>query len=461
MVPRYTRLKSIAFMTAMLIVLTGFFQSLSNVEETRSAPMNSKETASVAEVMMEILELPVHTNSSIHDDVLLIQHDPAQRAIMVHLRPDGRCPHPSLRGRLSGPALVALDNWKYSKNDQNNSVLTVNYQVPSTGTYFVDIITVFCHDFIWGSRNDTASLLPWENNYSFKQTCTEPATQRQLTALDTTITVTRQAPDALGYWLPNNSSQQQPVYTRYQLPECFRQASPECTTPITSVEPFKAYHWQWSQNDHQHKLTNIENFPFPSAPTKVCVLGASHARMFTDYLGRHGIRNATQNLHVEYVDVRMPNQINPGRIAVVIDRQQCQRLIISVGQWPAGKQFRVNSDSPHPFAQFYSGYKTFLEYIHQNYPDIHVVVRSINYNPIGALIGKCPANDWRTPTAIDGYNSVIQHAVEEIASDKISWVDTNFLVGPMWDAAPDWCHLDYGIGVIQGVYVLACTLGVL
>ena len=120
MVPRYTRLKSIAFMTAMLIVFSGFFQSLSNVEETRSAPMNSKETTSVAEVMMEILELPVHTNSSIHDDVLLIQHDPAQRAIMVHLRPDGRCPHPSLRGRLSGPALVALDYWKYSKNDQNN-----------------------------------------------------------------------------------------------------------------------------------------------------------------------------------------------------------------------------------------------------------------------------------------------------------------------------------------------------
>ncbi len=97
------------------------------------------------------------------------------------------------------------------------------------------------------------------------------------------------------------------------------------------------------------------------------------------------------------------------------------------------------------------------------------IYRSINYNPLGGLIGACPPTDWRSPAVIDGYNSVVQHVIEELhidtamkisighdkgSSSVVQFVDTDFLVGPIWDAASDWCHLDQPLALLQGVYIV-------
>jgi hypothetical protein len=78
---------------------------------------------------------------------------------------------------------------------------------------------------------------------------------------------------------------------------------------------------------------------------------------------------------------------------------------------------------------------------------------------------------------IDGYNAAIQHVVKELhdetamnsssssggggkgsANHVVQFVDTNFLVDPMWDAASDWCHLDPPLALLQGVYIIQKVL---
>lgn len=96
-----------------------------------------------------------------------------------------------------------------------------------------------------------------------------------------------------------------------------------------------------------------------------------------------------------------------------------------------------------------------LSSITEALPDVPVFARSINYNPLGSLIGGCKPTDWRSPLVIDGYNTAIRHVVDSIQSKNLSFIDTNFLVGPVWDSASDWCHLDPHVGIQQGIYTLS------
>jgi len=78
---------------------------------------------------------------------------------------------------------------------------------------------------------------------------------------------------------------------------------------------------------------------------------------------------------------------------------------------------------------------------------------------------------------IDGYNATIRRVIEELHNDTamnnssssggggkgsanhvVQFVDTDFLVGPMWDAASDWCHLDPPLALLQGVYIFQKAL---
>ena len=73
-------------------------------------------------------------------------------------------------------------------------------------------------------------------------------------------------------------------------------------------------------------------------------------------------------------------------------------------------------------------------------------VLSMNYIPLNCIITTCPPMDWRTPPAVDAYNAVAQAAVAEHNQNRRTdappalYVDMSDVVGPMWDAAIDWCH---------------------
>lgn len=97
----------------------------------------------------------VHPNASIVEDVVSIEHDPDHTKISVVLRHDARCRRPFLRGRLSGPAMVVVKDWRYrddkktTNNDNATFVVEATYPTPPVvGTYFLELIVVFCENIL-------------------------------------------------------------------------------------------------------------------------------------------------------------------------------------------------------------------------------------------------------------------------------------------------------------------------
>ena len=420
----------------------------------------------------------VHPNSTLFPDIVSIVHEPEKAAVVVTLRKDGRCPYPYLRGRLSGPALIVLDWTAYSNDDLSESMDPVtqmigSYRAPVLGSYFLEIETIFCHDFLnYYLGNGTRPLPARKNSFDFSTTCAEPAYQRRITSIEARIQVTKftqqeRLPNgfSVGYWKNKNASPEQhvPLYTRFQASDCFRNQEERCNLPHTSVQPFDNYEYI------NHVSPEKSILHSSSSNMTVCLLGSSHARKMWEYL-KEFMANKTQiqnkvsspgQLRVVYHDVRIPSLITEVMAQNLISTRGCEAFVISVGQWPIGKRFKINRNSPLPFSSFYQEIRQMLVRLHESVPHhIPIFLRSINYNPLGALIGKCPPSDWRSPLVIDGYNSVIQAAVQEMKSPRVKYIDTNHLVGPVWDASSDWCHLDKGVGVIHGLLVMSQVLGI-
>ena len=266
-----------------------------------------------------------------------------------------------------------------------------------------------------------------------------------------------------------------PLFTRYQLATCYRKVTPEFLPPIASVEPFLEYYFESSEQATTSSTSTgtVES----SSNIIICIVGSSHARNMAQRLTEAVDVTQRMNVAIQYHDFRMPYQVTSKAVRSMISDNRCQRLIKSVGQWAAGKRFKVNNNGPYTLARFYGKYRQMAWHLYDAFPTLPTVYRSINYNPLGGLIGACPPMDWRLPTMIDGYNAAIQHVVKELhdetamnsssssggggkgsANHVVQFVDTNFLVDPMWDAASDWCHLDPPLALLQGVYIIQKVL---
>jgi hypothetical protein len=79
-----------------------------------------------------------------------------------------------------------------------------------------------------------------------------------------------------------------------------------------------------------------------------------------------------------------------------------------------------------------------------------VLVRNVHYNPLGERISKCPSEDWRNPMLIDLYNKALRTKCRAL---NITFVDTNFIMGPVWDTATDWCHYDGKHGRAEALHL--------
>jgi len=200
-------------------------------------------------------------------------------------------------------------------------------------------------------------------------------------------------------------------------------------------------------------------------PITVCLVGSSHARYMHQTLSTFPWDQS--NITISYFDSKIPRQVEHNSLT------SCNAVVISVGQWPAARHFAITPDSPYTFARMYAEYKAMTQRVQREYPHVHVLLRSINYNPLGNQISACPPKDWRNPLVIDGYNSVIRRVVRDInhennnnnnnnnntqTKNAVQFVDTNSIIGPVWDAAGDWCHPDHWVRIPHSVYVLVRAL---
>jgi hypothetical protein len=121
------------------------------------APLTTRAPTNVS------FPLNINPNSTMAGDITSILHLPNKSTVQVNIKAGARCPHPYLVGRLSGPALVILQ-WHWSQNETDNTtIMNGIYHVPTEGKYYLEIVVVFCNNFMYNYNNSV------DNNVSEKE----------------------------------------------------------------------------------------------------------------------------------------------------------------------------------------------------------------------------------------------------------------------------------------------------
>ena len=171
-----------------------------------------------------------------------------------------------------------------------------------------------------------------------------------------------------------------------------------------------------------------------------------------------GIRKALILVEVLFLYARYPNDVTLDRISSFIETAKCNILLIAVGQWPASYDGR----RPTLIGDYHDQIKAMIHNLtlglSHSHPDVQIFMRSLHYNPLNERTTSCPPHDWRTPTVIDAYNEVIVKVCEKL--ENVTFIDTNFIVGPLWDSGPDWNHLSPELQSVESFYLAAVVLGI-
>jgi hypothetical protein len=100
--------------------------------------------------------------------------------------------------------------------------------------------------------------------------------------------------------------------------------------------------------------------------------------------------------------------------------------------------------------------KTIVDNIH-NDSNMTNILRSIHYHSLGFTILSCPPKDWRLPYLIDVYNEKLAELAETHPAFKKEHnmsIDTNHVVGAVWDTWEDWNHVTTKVGNPEARYML-------
>lgn len=428
---------------------------------------------------------PVNPGATIANDTISIEHVPEESAIIVALNPDGRCTKPYLRGRLSGPALVLLE-WSFSSLDSittRTSKMVGKYQVPISGTYFLEIIIITCQDF------------SHDLDFDFQTTCVEDVRKHRLTESNTKLHIPRNNDKTTmpGFWLHRQPQggeyDHKSMHTRFQPRGCMRVGDPthedfahppaHCSEPtsLDRFEPYATFEYNLQEEGrskwvHLYPSTvdsNTKELLQANQHTKICLVGASHSRTLkASMVQYHNITMARNNIEIEWINVKHPYNVNNKTIATLIVAK-CDKIILGVGQWPAS----FSGNNPTLFQAYKIQFRNMLSRLQFFLgEDVAIFARTIHYNPLSAMIsGYCPPKDWRSPPVIDGYNSIIRQACHDVSAESststgkrlpsIQFVDTNFIVAPFWDASVDWGHVCQKASHVEAWYLLAISLGLI
>mgnify|MGYP000417147745 CR=1 FL=1 len=484
--------------------------------------------------------LSLNPECTMAQDILSVRHLPELGQIEIILRENSKCPHPHLMGRLSGPALVMMKfsttNTSTSSSTTTTTVVGSYTPVPLAGRYFLEIIVVMCHDFSLDLQfNFTKTCVehPQRNRLLGDHAHIQIQIQRHVPKKEPSSSASSSV--WTGFWLHNAPNETYaPVYTRYQPKECLplalasslkisdtstaqlqlatRKEDCSATTSRKRFEPYKTYQYYRYDSSSSNQTILSPTNPFPNKsdnkspvlwaqkPTTLCLVGDSHSRnLYQSLIQHHHISPENNNVLVTYpLTSKHPRNVHTKTIAASLGA--CHKIILAVGQWPVSFQQKPRKgdnpnyyEKPTLFATYHREIQSMLTRLQDYYHDarrssdsttdsnsMEIILRSIHYNPLNALnSGVCPPMDWRNPTVVDGYNAILQQAVEEYnnnhtASDadasltqqgrlkvKIRFVDTNFIVGAMWDASLDWGHVPPLATHVESLYLLGVAIGVI
>jgi len=276
---------------------------------------------------------------------------------------------------------------------------------------------------------------------------------------------------AQGYWIANNttlssnqennSTMKNPImHTRFQPPRCRLDPNPTDWGPviwptldqesvcqnITSTERYMDYHFEYLPSSFTSQLSLADLIQ--ANVKKICIIGTSHSEYMSDELNNSGI-------HVDYVKVKWPHEVSHNPVRQIIHDAACSIFLVAVGQWPAS----LHGGRPTLKHEYHDQMKVMLHDLKESHPDVEIFMRSIHYNPLSRMISACPPRDWRSPAVINAYNKAIADVCNQF--ENVNFVDTSFIVGPMWDSSLDWNHLAPEVKSVEAFYLAAVVLGVL
>ncbi|CAB9497858.1 expressed unknown protein [Seminavis robusta] len=417
------------------------------------------------------VEIAPNPDGSMASDISSMYHLPDQSRVVVELRSDARCPRPYLVGRLSGPALVRLA-WTWSSgNGKSGSVMTGTYDVPDNGEYFLEILVVHCNDFSYGVRSaleDRDNLKsptlkvtgePNPLTFNFQPVCTEDPFKGRLTSKTASILIAQNGNTdgevVPGFWKKTDKVKATVLHTRLQPELCYHEfmaqqnLSQICHEQV-QLDRFLDYEFEWSSSMKHLSAEAVQQ----SSLTTICIAGWSHARLLVNVSTTMGFRpvNPTQNLYnitTKWVKAKYPldvvNQVN------FMKEKNCSSLIIGVTQWPAS----YDGNRPTLLGDYYKDLKDMVQAVRTAIPGLSLFFRSVHITPLMGSAIMCPPKDWRTGTAMNGYNEVIQQVCQEM---NIQFLDATFLTAPVWDASPDYNHLDERTSNAEILYLASSAL---
>lgn len=421
-----------------------------------------------------IEDVPINTNSTIADDLVTIVHHPRTSKIAVRFRSDSRCTHIHLMGRLSGPFLSKI-SWDAFEPPTNHTaskrtrVVTGRYRVPRGGRYFLEIILLMCNPVAQGTCLED----PERHRLTAEGAAILIDVEEDRTTADTTTNAEK--PATLGYWYSTlaNASDHEPLYTRYQPPNCReRQAQTARCQAATNLSRFAPYRFAFGKAHPNLTRDSLrERIQELRRNHILCFVGASHARVLTDTAGRL----LKDVVAVKQIEVRHADEINNATIDVLVERK-CTKVVLGLGQWDAGwprKRLtsfvdweRALSDVSRLFAEQPPNAPNPMDVVfrrmHYN-PIADIKQCNPNYNPIGDISQCNPrasdwpqcnpkASDWRNPVVIDEYNTILHTVCDRYG---LPFLDTGAIMSPVWDSAADWCHYkDQSSSEAEAVYLL-------
>eukprot|EP01032_Pedospumella_encystans_P016469 gene16470-18794_t len=244
-------------------------------------------------------------------------------------------------------------------------------------------------------------------------------------------------------WVLNNTTNASLLPTRYQKTNCSTEQFSWCPTNSSELQQYGLYNWvdKPSYNQTLREVLKSSTMPSKNATINVCMMGDSHAHMLKLY----GARLKLPTIQFKYIPSSYPHEFNITAIAA----NRCSYVIVTYGQWPASSMTNGQPYTQTKYQEEMRRVMTLLQTYDRN--QTQVFVRSENYTPLMARQTTCPPTDYRYPLVIDMYNAVLKQLSKELG---IEYIDTNHIMGPMWDGAQDWYHPVGKVAIAEVEWIL-------
>lgn len=383
-----------------------------------------------------VRDLELNPHSSLYREIESIKHYAQESRVEINLTHFRRCDKPSFLVRLSGTSLYLLDLDKHDHSDVMTSFKQVRFEHfeaprPSTyyfsyppladeGMYFLEVIALFCVQF---------------NPNGFEEQCLEDVHNgRNVLTLPYSFNVTSDetVKNNRPRWVSDRTATPTLLATRYQKIGC----AGYCEATAADIALHNSYNWTdkpdfrpllksiQAQSHARRNSNNNTMVPHRHEKINVCFVGASHSIE---------LRLHAEKLNLKFVSYSVPYSRFPDQFSVeMLSFYECSYAIIGYGQWPGGL-----AEAPYNAQRYETEMSRLLKEIVASNTTTKVFVRSVNYNALGARYTACPPLDHRSPVVIDLYNAILKNVT---SFHNVPYIDTNHIMGPLWDSALDWSH---------------------